>query len=146
MQFQIISPGGYPGHDALFTAELLNGIVRGTLPMWRSWRMPRLYESGVHWQLDPLHGTGKENLKPPPLILQRGWGDCGELTLWRLLELNDKRWYPLTERRKGGPVMIGVGWHRPPAHAVVDWVGDDMHAFVRDNGRDEDPSLRLGMR
>jgi hypothetical protein len=142
------SVGGYPGEDAFWVRSVIDGLVVGSLPIFPSWQLPELYTSGVRWQLDPNHGTGIDELLPPPVVLGRGWGDCGNLTLWRLLELNRYRWEPIVRRlRSGRRQLAGIRWATPPARAEVEWVEDEMHAFVRHpDGRTEDPSKKLGMR
>jgi hypothetical protein len=140
------SVGGTPGTDGFWTRSLIDGLVIGCLPVFASWQLPPLYSSGVRWQLAPDHGTGNEDLQPPPIVYQRGWGDCGNLTLWRLLELNCTRWEPVVRRTRKRAELAGIRWTSPPARAVVEWTGDDMHAYLRlPNGDFEDPSEILGM-
>lgn len=140
------SVGGFAGQDGFWTRSLIDGLVLGSLPIFPSWNLPELYSSGVRWQLAADHGTGIEDLDPPPVVYQRGHGDCGNLTLWRLLELNQRRWEPVIRRTRTRRELAGIRWTSRPARAVVEWVGDEMHAYIRHpDGRFEDPSKELGM-
>lgn len=146
MLFEVESPGGSLGQDAWFARSLIDGAVVGSLPRFSEWWLPPLYQSGVVWRLAEAHGTGVEPLLPPPLVNQQGHGDCGDLTLWRLCELNLDRWAPIVRRVKGRSQMVGLRWVKPPYRAVVEWSGPEMHAYIRcPDGSFEDPSRELGM-
>lgn len=146
MLIRVQSVGGEYGHDSFFVRSLIDGLVVGSLPVFTSWRLPMLYASGVRYAVDPEHGTGTDEIDPPPIVLQRGWGDCGNLTLWRLLELNQNRWVPVLRRVGNRNELVGIKWAKTPARAVVQWVNGELHALVRHpDGQTEDPSEILGM-
>lgn len=95
---------------------------------------PKMYESGVRYRLEP---PGVEDFNDIETIIDRGWGDCAQLSAWRIAELR--------EAGEGGEFRIA--WKEPE-----DWdetfEGPRMfHVLIRRrDGRLEDPSVRLGMR
>lgn len=48
--------------------------------------LPPLYRSGVVYRPEP-ETQRCEDWAPPPVVLERGWGDCDDLVMWRLAEL-----------------------------------------------------------
>lgn len=92
-------------------------------------RLPALYESGVRYEREP---HPREHWKTAVQVLadwRQGWGgaDCEDLVAWRVAEL-------LERGKTARPKVVSTGvrqWHVIVEH------GD---------GRDEDPSLKLGMR
>ena len=115
-------PGGFLGFLA---AQLLNGLADGYMPLATLCPLPPLYESGIRYALEPNHGSGWEDFSNPWQTLQRGWGDCDDLILYRLIEL-------------------GLSGER--ARCRAEWVGNGVHVLIRrgDGITMEDPSLRLG--
>lgn len=88
--------------------------------------LPFLYETNVRYQAEPQTGTGIEEFASPWMVLQRGWGDCDDLVIWRIAEL------------------LHAG---RPSHARILRLGTRYHCQVtRDfDGLIEDPCLqRLG--
>lgn len=147
MLIRVQSVGGNFGHDAFFVRSLLDGLCVGCLPLWTDWHLPELYSSGVRFQMDPEHGTGNDEIDPPPIVFARGWGDCGNLTLWRLCEINAYNWQPIIRGSGRRAELVGIRWAKPPARALVTWIGGEMHALVRHpDGTIEDPSKILGMK
>ena len=49
--------------------------------------LPFLYETNVRYQAEPQTGTGIEEFASPWMVLQRGWGDCDDLVIYRGAEL-----------------------------------------------------------
>lgn len=112
------------GHLAFLTAQVLNGLAAGYLPLSHLCPLPPLYQSGVRYAMEPGHGKGIEDFANPWMTLQRGWGDCDDLILYRLLEL-----------LKAGE----------RAHTRAEWLGNAVHVVIRrENGDREDPSALLG--
>ena len=92
---------------------------------------PALYQSGVRYEREPWAGKYEEFLSIP-FVLDRGWGDCDDLSCWRAAEIAVTNTY-------AKPLVIEAPGSREGArrwHCVVDLGG----------GRFDDPSLRLGMR
>lgn len=87
---------------------------------------PPVYQSGVVFRAEPQEGTGVELYQTIPEVLAQGWGDCDDLTGWRVAEL----WYAgeLTAQ----PALVQL---RPYAwHAVVTRANgqtEDVAALVR---------------
>lgn len=91
---------------------------------------PALYASGVRYQREtPTHGGhNEERFLAIPWVLRLGWGDCDDLTGWRVAELR----------------YTGEDPHAAPE--AVEVQPNRWHAVVRrGNGSIEDPSERLGM-
>lgn len=131
------------GQESFFVMGLLEGEALGALPAFGTWGLPPLYQSGVRFQYDPEHGSGRESFKLPWQTYADGWGDCANLSLWRILEINQHRWAPVLDRHGR---LRSIRWIRKPARAAIKWDGDDMHAVVRlPSGRIEDPAKKLGM-
>lgn len=118
-------PAGLPGgHLAFFTAQVLNGMAAGYLPLSYLCPLPPLYKSGIRYAMEPNHGKGLEDFANPWTTLARGWGDCDDLILYRLLEL-------LKQGER--------------AHTRAEWLGNSVHVVIRrENGQREDPSALLG--
>ena len=112
------------GHLAYLTSQVLNGLALGYLPLASMHPLPPLYQSGIRYALEPNHGQGWEDFANPWTTLARGEGDCDDLILYRLVELN----------------LAGE-----PAHCRAEWDGNEVHVVVRRaNGEREDPSVILG--
>lgn len=112
------------GFTANLTAELLNAAAEGMAPWYVLNPLPPLYKSGVVYRLEPNHGQGWEDYADPWTVYRRGWADCDDATLWRLIEL----------RVRGERV----------AAVRAEWVRPDVHVLIRRaNGTLEDPSLKL---
>jgi hypothetical protein len=118
-------PQGLPGgHLAFLTAKMLDGLAEGYLPLSYLCPLPPLYLSGIRYQFEPGHGKGIEDFANPWTTYARGWGDCDDLILYRLLEL-----------KKQGE----------NAHTKGDWLGNAVHVVIRrGDGRTEDVSAMLG--
>lgn len=102
--------------------------------------VPPLYTSGVRYQEEPLNlakiGGGPtfrvEEFALIPAIIERGWGDCDDLSPWRCAELRVHH----KERAK-----IRVVWREHPTTKQIVY-----HIVVRrGNGTVEDPNAKLGM-
>lgn len=113
-----------PGYQAWFVKNVIDGIARGARFFYPGWGLPPLYESGVKFQLPADHGGGREYFALPPVVYQKGWGDCDQLVIWRLIELHAQG--------------------EQTAECKADWIGGAMHVRLRrGNGRTEDPSRIL---
>jgi hypothetical protein len=85
--------------------------------------LPLLANTGIKFRHEPNAGTGIEDWADPWTVLQRGWADCDDLVMYRLVEL-----------RLAGQT----------AHVSVIWQGNGFHVRVRRaNGSLEDPALYL---
>jgi hypothetical protein len=49
--------------------------------------LPPLYESGIVFRPEPWAGSGTEDWASPYTAIQRGWGDCDDLVVYRAAEL-----------------------------------------------------------
>lgn len=92
---------------------ILEALVTIDQMYLRTHHVPRLYESGVRYQEEPLTNQASLNSGAPqrveefaaiPAILEKGWGDCDNLAPWRVAEL----------REAGEPAKIRVQWKRHP--------------------------------
>lgn len=75
---------------------LLEAVIKNNVYLLRRdpGRFPPLYQSGVRFRAEPWAMPGGLSGKPPlelfdpiPCILARGWGDCFQLSAWRIAEL-----------------------------------------------------------
>lgn len=108
---------------------ILEGMIRVNLEFLKAYPLqprgptPSLYQSSVIYEKEK-----GEIFQDIPATLALGHGDCDDLTIWRVAELN----------------YIGIR-----ALPWIKWPDDEesrMHALVRlPDGRCEDPSLALGM-
>lgn len=95
-------------------------------PMLSRFPLPDLYASGVRYREEaPLRGL-EEEFADPWTTHERGFGDCDDLSLWRIAQ--------------------GIARGEKLA-ATIQWRGDFLHVQVRHlvSGRIEDPSALLGM-
>jgi len=121
--YTVISEQEQPGYSAFFVKSLIDGLTRGAKFLYPGWRLPPLYDSGVKFQLPADHGGGVEYFALPPVVFAKGWGDCDQLVIWRLIELH----------------AAGES-----AECKADWIGGAMHVRIRrENGKTEDPSRIL---
>lgn len=109
-------------------------------------RVPPLYQSGVVYQDEPWKGF--EDFAPVPTILKRGWGDCDDLSPWRVAEY----------RNAGKKASIRIQWkkhrngklfHVLLRRPFVTSEFDPSYMWIPRDGTNtmiEDPSRRLGMR
>ena len=108
--------------------ELLDCLARIWARRMRRVPMPLLYGSGIRYQLEPNAGTF-EQWKSPIQTFESGWGDCDDLTIYRVAEL-------LARGERGAEAQV---------LAVTTPLGVKMHARVwRGTGVAEDPSILLG--
>lgn len=129
----------------------LDGFALGCAPMFRSWRLPPLYASGVVFAYEPNHGSGEEDFAQPPDVYARQWGDCDDLICYRLSELLSATlpdsFYLADERsqlRTLERLRARMGAGKLPATRCR-WEGESLHVLIRfPDGREEDPSLLLG--
>lgn len=114
--------GGFLAH---LSAQMLNGLADGYVPLAAIAPLPPLYSSGIRYALEPNHGQGWEDFANPWQCLARGWGDCDDLILYRLVELR------LAGER---------------AHCAAEWAGNGVHVLVRRKDRKRQPDGTLGTR
>lgn len=120
----IISEQEPPGMAAHFVGEVINGIAKGCRYLYPRWKLPMLYESGVDFVLPSSHGGGSEYFALPPVVYAKRTGDCDQLVIWRLIELQ--------------------AHGEPSARCKADWMGHAVHVRIRRaDGRIEDPSRVL---
>jgi hypothetical protein len=107
----------------------------------RTHHVPPLYRSGIRYMEEPPSGAMVgpngpmlriEDFALIPVIIERGWGDCDDLSPWRIAEL----------REAGERAKVRIQWKKHPE------TGQKLfHVVVRrEDGSIEDPSLKLGMR
>jgi len=126
-----------PGFLAWFVRSTIEGIAVGAYPAFPSWGLPSLYTSGVYFALPPKHGTGEEEFNLPPETYRRGFGDCDQLTIWRLLECwHNARIHPLK--------LLELMATNRAARCRCVWDGNQFHVLIRHpSGVLEDPAKRL---
>lgn len=119
-------PMWQPGFTAYWAAKTLDGMARGYLPWAAVNPLPPLYSGRIRYRIDAQHGSGVEVFSDPWTVAARGYGDCNDLVLYRLIEL----------------MLAGerVSARDPNTRSV--WDMGEVHVLVRRaNGRLEDPSL-----
>jgi hypothetical protein len=124
---------------------ILEALVMADQLYLRTHHVPPIYESGVRYKEEPMNravlgalgGAASstyriEEFAAIPAIIERGWGDCDDVSPWRCAEL----------RENGEHAKIRVQWKKNPES------GQKLFHIVvrRADGRIEDPSLLLGMR
>ena len=110
---------------ANYVRFIIQGIALGAAACGNH-GLPPLYRSGIRYQLEPQHGSGNEDFAPPPLTFARKWGDCDDLVIYRLAELN----------ASGEKAYCYTTWPEGT---------QSLHVLVRRaNGELEDPSIILG--
>jgi hypothetical protein len=127
-----------PGELAWFVKSSIEGFARGWAPAFRRMKLPPLYESGIRFEYEPTHGSGDEDFATPLDTLERGWGDCDDLVIYRLCELYAPT---VSFTQKGNPVVVDSR----AGGCSCEWTGESMHVQVRlRNGTLEDPAVLLG--
>lgn len=145
-------PATSSGTLAWWVKCALDGSALGCAPMFRSWGLPPLYQSGVRFAYENNHGSGDEEFATPPDVFIRGLGDCDDLVVYRVAELladeldRVRFWSQTIERQRKTlrQLAVGVASGRLPS-VVADWAGESLHVLVRmPDGTTEDPSILLG--
>lgn len=111
------------GQIAYFVKCAIEGFARGCVPSAGAWQLPPLYSGGVQFQKEPQHGSGNEEFALPCDVHRRGWGDCDDLVIARLVEL---------------------ALHGVDASCNAEWVGDACHVRVRYNDGVPQPDGSIG--
>lgn len=107
--------------------ELLDCLARIWARRMRRVPFPKLYSAGIRYRIEPNAGTF-EQWKSPVQTFESGWGDCDDLTIYRVAEL----------------LAVGEGAESQVVSQTTP-IGIRMHARVaRGNGAEEDPSIILG--
>lgn len=107
-------------------------------------RTPRLYNSGIRWQMEgvnPCTGRPAEHFATIPEVLAQGWGDCEDLACWRAAELR------LMGHRRARAFAVRSGHMNHPQLGRVRLI----HILVTRDGTPafrsiEDPSVAMGMK
>jgi hypothetical protein len=87
--------------------------------------VPSVYSAGVRFRPEPQAGTGVELYQTIPEVIAQGWGDCDDVTGWRVAEL-------LSAGESGADV------------ALIEQGSRVWHAVARRaNGTTEDVAARL---
>lgn len=119
--------------------HMIDGIAKGVVPSFLGAnRLPYLYESGIRYQEEPTHGTGIEYFDVPQVCLQRGWGDCDDLIIYRVAELLSQgvaAECSIADYKGAGGMHAQV---RLPLGCSTPWSVDSPRGPI------EDPSLILG--
>src|SRR5688572_24684217 len=77
------------GEDLAAVARgFLSGVVLNNRLLIRHGLVPRLYESGVRWRNEPWRNECEE-FADAVTCLERGWGDCEDLSAWLIAECHE---------------------------------------------------------
>lgn len=118
---------------------ILEALVTADQLYIRTHHVPPIYQSGIRYMEEPVNVakvSGEtyriEEFAAIPAVIERGWGDCDDVSPWRVAEL----------REHGEPAKIRIQWKKNAES------GQKLYHIVvrRADGRIEDPSLLLGMR
>lgn len=116
-------PGGFTANWACL---VIRAMAEAYAPWMAIYPLPPLYESGVRFRPEALAGQGVEEFANPWLCYSRGFGDCDDLTCWRLCEL----------------LLAG---ENPKLGIRGEWSGPNVHVLIRrQTGETEDPSIKCG--
>jgi hypothetical protein len=127
----------------------LRGVILANRLLIRAGHVPKLYSSGVRYRPEPW-GQGVEEFADAKIVLERGWGDCDDLSPWRTAELQEagderadsKISWKVRCKNCGGKVNSNPKCGRCGSTRRM----RGFHVTTRHgNGRVEDPSLYLGM-
>lgn len=128
-----------PADPAIIEA-LLEGLIAANTVMLDGADFPPLYEAGVVYKREP---KGREEWQTCERTLQRGSGDCEDLTGWRVAELRragERGARPFVRPARGSGAGVGAAGGRRRRRRRK-W-----HVLVeRGDGTFEDPSRILGM-
>jgi|WetSurMetagenome_2_1015567.scaffolds.fasta_scaffold337737_2 hypothetical protein len=106
-----------------FLKGLIEFLAAQWVPIYRAAPLPPLYQGTVVYRPEPNRGLW-EDFASPAEVFERGWGDCDDLAIARIVEL----------------LAHGI----PASCQFVRKIGTTrMHVRVRNNGRVEDPCLIL---
>ena len=139
MGFRLVTNVGMFTRDPKVMAELARGFLRGVVANNRLYirlrklkgrPLPLLYKSGIMYRREPWAGRFEE-FADIPTVLKRKWGDCDDLSAWRVAELQEQ----------GESADFRIYWRpRKPGKPIT------MHVEVRrGDGSIEDPSRLLGL-
>ena len=128
---------------------VLEGLTRCNVAMMRSRKVPRLYESGIRYELEPE----TEDWKDCVALLRDLRGDCEDLTCYRTAELRvagirAEPWVSWRKTGNGAWIYHMRVWRPtmdrdlPP---VLQMNGIPTVVRAADTGYIEDPSRILGM-
>lgn len=121
---------GVPAEEWL--PPLLEALTRVNVAWLRAHpTAPSIYDGGVRYHREPI---GSEVWRTLPVVLSSGWGDCEDLGCARAAELQVQG-----VRARAVPRFVSQG-------LVAGRLTELIHIIVRlPDGREEDPSARLGM-
>jgi hypothetical protein len=95
---------------------------------------PELYASGVRYQQEP---DGRDEWQDIPDTLARRSGDCEDLACWRVAELRVRHGEPNATRSISVSTLLDARGQPVTMYHIT---------VLRQNGAQEDPSRKLGMR
>lgn len=115
-------------HDRNAIVNALRVLSYANLLWLRSQRgsVPSVYNARVAFRPEPQEGTGVELYQTIPEVIAQGWGDCDDLTGWRIAEL----WH--TGELAAEPALVQLAPHA--WHAIVRRASgqtEDVAALVR---------------
>jgi hypothetical protein len=77
-----------PAQIATVARYFLRGVIQANRLLLRAGLVPTLYGSGVRYRPEPW-GKGIEEFADALTVVRRGWGDCDDLSPWRVAELQE---------------------------------------------------------
>lgn len=120
----VLSVGGSGRDLALLIRAVLQAQAEGAAREILAGRpLPPLYQTRIRYRPEPTRGSGIEYFDDPWTVLERGYGDCDDLVVYRNAEL-------LASGEQSGTICL----YRPPRYHV---------AVRRASGSAEDPSRVL---
>lgn len=66
---------------------MLRASMECAAEVMRTRSIPLLYTTEIRYQSEPWAGQGLEEFADPWTVLERGWGDCDDLVIYRGAEL-----------------------------------------------------------
>jgi hypothetical protein len=86
-RFVLTLPGALNPHQRVgWAREYLAALVRVDRMLLREGMVPPLYQTDVRYRQEPA-GQPYEEFADALTCLERGWGDCDDLSAWRVADL-----------------------------------------------------------
>lgn len=120
-------------HEVL--GSMLECLVQLNVALMRSQRFPPLYTTHVRYRQEPL---GQENWRDAAIILRDGFGDCEDLSAYRVAELRVMHKVPARCVFRWRTFVV-EGKTRVKLYHILVGVPHEGKMLI------EDPSKRLGM-
>lgn len=124
---------------ALVAREFLRAVAKANEVYLKAHpRTPALYQSGIVYKQEPWAGK-YEQFATIPQVLEQGWGDCDDLTAWRVAEIRQVLKKPADFICYWRPNTMT--WHLQVRYwdSIADRRAHPQGGYV------EDPSRLLGM-